>query len=585
MKNKTRSKRGGASSTLHTKPYKSIKFDDEDVDNIIEQQDGVFPPPITLPPQNPNTTINFADNPGIFETDQFNIGDDVRIRANGIFDPRGEIIDINMNEFGQIINYTVEQPQQGPFDDEELVLRAHQIYLDPDVQQDLDTNVQRGGGIFDDVLKNCSDCLSWSKTGVIAGLGANSCKYCIPNKTRISNILDQIFYFDKVDITGGHMGNDGWSNSVLDGAIVSEFTIFTRNFRYFFGNFEDIEPFLNNTPHLERFYKLYKSLYLNQFLEEFKWKDDRIRREVYSDNIMGRKKDLFILNDKYTIKDKNTAINIIYDYEKQLNTQVLFFYTGTERYGDRDKWFTDTKNKIIEILSVDIFEKRYRQGVHQTYYNTHTVTEIYLHWFENAPDSLYDVARFSDYIGEFLNMNNNENESNNENVSDNEDDEYYHAGHESGQHPAFTGKETADKGIVRQGINEPSIASDIYAPNGMNQLRTRMKAYTMNREGGKRRKKTRRKKNKKKRKKTRRKKGKQKKRKGERKRKTRIKKGGVGNKINNKKISKKNIKSKNKIHKTRKKIIRQNQFDKINTLDFRPHYEYPTISSANKIRQ
>ena len=108
MKNKTRSKRGGASSTLHTKPYKSINF--EDTDNIIIDEN--IPPPITLPPQNPNTT------------NQFNIGDDVRIISNGIFNPMGEIIDINMNEFGQIINYIVHQPQQGPFDDEELELQG-----------------------------------------------------------------------------------------------------------------------------------------------------------------------------------------------------------------------------------------------------------------------------------------------------------------------------------------------------------------------------------------------------------------------------------------------------------------------------
>ena len=53
------------------------------------------------------------------------------------------------------------------------------------------------------------------KRELYAGLGPNTCKYCIPHKTRISNILDQIFYFDKVDITGGHMGNDGWSNAPL----------------------------------------------------------------------------------------------------------------------------------------------------------------------------------------------------------------------------------------------------------------------------------------------------------------------------------------------------------------------------------
>ena len=506
MKNKTRSKRGGASSTLHTKPYKSINFNDQDVRNIIDQEDGVVPPPITLPPQNPNTTINFANNPGIFTTNQFNIGDNVRIISNGIFNPMGEIIDINMDGFGQIINYIVHQPQQGPFDDEELELQAHEIYLDPDVQQ--------GGGGFDDDLKNCSDCLSWAKTGVIAGLGANTCKYCIPHKTRISNILDQIFYFDKVDITGGHMGNDGWSNQPLGStAIVSEFTIFTRNFRYFYGNFEEIEPILNNTPHLERFYKLYKSLYLNYFLEEFKWKDDRIRRGVSSDNIIGQKKDLFILNDKFTIKDKASVVKIIYDYEKQLNTQVLFFYNGTERYGDRKKWLIDTKNKIIEILSVDIFEKRYREGVHQRYYNTITIPEAYLHWFENVPDNLYDVARFSEYIDEFLNMNNNENDSDSE--DDFYNDGFYHQSHESGQHPAFTGKETADKEIVRQGINEPSIASDIYAPGGMNQTRLRNRAvpktYDMNRGGKSRKKKKKKTRKRKKRKKKTRKRKKRKK--------------------------------------------------------------------------
>ena len=51
---------------------------------------------------------------------------------------------------------------------------------------------------------------------------------------------------------------------------------------------------------------------------------------VSSDNIIGQKKDLFILNDKFTIKDKASVVKIIYDYEKQLNTQVLFFYKGTE---------------------------------------------------------------------------------------------------------------------------------------------------------------------------------------------------------------------------------------------------------------
>ena len=87
-------------------------------------------------------------------------------------------------------------------------------------------------------------------------------------------------------------------------------------------------------------------------------------------------------------------------------------------------------------------------------------------------------------------MNNNENESDSE--DDFYNDGYYHQSHESGQHPAFTGKETADKEIVRQGINEPSIASDIYAPGGMNQTRLRNRAVpkvqNMNR-GGKSRKK------------------------------------------------------------------------------------------------
>ena len=419
--------------------------------------------------------------------------------------------------------------------------------------------------------KTCTSCLGCMKNfgeGVVDTCIDNTfCQKCVSDKYRIKHVLKSVFRFKNIEVNEGQ-----WYD-------------FSDEYIYKFHKHSNIKVAIENAnfDNLQNTLNLFNLIYKNNYIEYWIFHFGLI----YDDS-WQQTRTFFPLNEKISLTSIDDIVELIYDAEKTFGEKIVEFYKG-QAMDEMDilRWQLKQRVKISDIIGDTVLSKQ-KTDIDINNYSV-DIQSLWIYFLKQLEHNPEDITNKLEFIHKFNSHYNNllrldiwgevigptpthsASDFESESDLDIDDDGYYHEGHESGQHPAFTGKETADKEIVRQGINEPSIASDIYAPGGMEQLRLRTRAVpkvqNMNR-GGKRRKKTRKKK-KKRRKKTRRKKKKRKK--------TRRKRGsGHGNKINNKK----KIKKKNKIHKTKKK---GNRFNSFLTRKLSPNYLKHTISSLSKI--
>ena len=318
--------------------------------------------------------------------------------------------------------------------------------------------------IFKKTCTSCLGCMKKLGEGVVDTCIDNTfCKKCVSDKYRIKHVLKSIFRFKNIEVNEGQ-----WFD-------------FSDEYLHKFHKHSNIKVAIENAD----FYNLENTLNLFNSIYKYKYMEYWIKYfGLTYDN--SRQRDFFPLNEKISLTSVDDIVDLIYNAEKTFGEKILKFYKG-QAMDEMEilRWEMEQKVKVSKIIGDTVLSNQKTDiDINNYSFDIQSLWIDFLKYHEHNPE---DVTNTLDFIHKY----------NVHYIDLGSDDGYYHEGHESGQHPAFTGKETADKEIVRQGINEPSIASDIYAPGGMEQLRLRTRAVpkvkNMNR-GGKRRKKTRRKK-------------------------------------------------------------------------------------------